>query len=86
MIYIISLVGRVLSGCFLSIITGFERIFTIGDTKLVTSVVVGSFPLATVSPAEMKNFVVTILNGLERHIPKETQLPIAILFNSFGCF
>nr|XP_035927805.1 uncharacterized protein LOC118522701 isoform X2 [Halichoerus grypus] len=46
--------------------------------NLLIIAVVGSLPSATVSPAWMKNFVVAILNGLDRHIPQEKQLPTGI--------
>ena len=52
--------------------------------NLVLNAVVGSYPSVTLSPAWMKHFVVTILNGLDRHIPREKQLPTGIQFTYFG--
>ncbi|XP_034873059.1 uncharacterized protein LOC123840789 isoform X3 [Mirounga angustirostris] len=52
--------------------------------NLVIIAVVGSLPSATVSPAWMKTFEVAILNGLDRHIPQEKQLPTGIQVTYFG--
>ena len=53
--------------------------------NLVLNAVVGSYPSVKLSPAWMKHFVVTILNGLDRHIPQEKQLPTTgIQFTYFG--
>lgn len=82
--YIIFLVARVLSACLLPCISLSERMFTIGDTKAAYKTVMGYFPSSTVSPAWLGNVVVTILNGLERHILQDKQLPPGILSLPLG--
>ena len=52
--------------------------------KLLIKTVMGYFPSSTVSPAWLGNVVVTILNGLERHILQDKQLPPGILSLPLG--
>ena len=52
--------------------------------NLVLNAVLGSCPSVTLSPAWMKHFVVTVLNGLDRHVPQEKQLPTGFQFTYFG--
>ena len=49
----------------------------LATTNLVLNAVVGSYPSVTLSPAWMKHFVVTVLNGQDRYVPQEKQLPKA---------
>ena len=69
--------GRALSGCLCQPLADSRGHLALATPNVVLNAVVGSCPSVTLSPAWMKHFVVTVLNGLDRHVPQEKQLPKA---------
>ena len=82
--YNLVLLGGGLSVCLLPTINIFERMLPLATPKLVIKSVMGCIPSTTVSPACLRKVVVIILNGLERHILRDKQLPPGVLSHTLA--
>ena len=83
MILLLSLMGTAVSGCLWATVTLVRGTLTTGCAKPRNKQCPRTFSPAAICPAWVKNFVVGILSGLERHIPRKKQLLIGILFIGF---
>ena len=80
MILLLSGVGSVEYGCLLPNVTLAGGHSPLAVLNLVIHSVKGSFSSAAIFSAWVRNFVVSILSGLQRHIPRKQQLLTGMLF------